>query len=377
MPADFRQTWAIIRLNFNRLFVKGYSKYSLLLVTGLTVLMLVVAHTEAPSDQADRKIVIKGNTSETMSLLFYEKSTMDSKTLSKLQPVFDLYQISPIARDDYVSSGYGTFLLTFQSPTRYTIGTLQNTAIEKIYDCVTSRYNYCQFLDGELTTVAQIKFVIDSALSGQAASPSSIDFKSARYSPALPYAKYANAFQNNLYMVFFIILGVVITSGLIEDRTKGIKFGLFMTGVKRSSYYIGFFFLPVALIVIYSAITMYANLISIQSSDATGPVFFLLLFSAIGIMSAFLLISQITKTTRSANTLIFLYMLPAFASCSGVYGDIASKIPYALHWLFCINPAYAFGLYGLIITKSPIGAGFSSMRVPYYLPSGNYPSQNY
>lgn len=375
MTSDVGQTWPIIRLNFNRLFLKGYSKYSLFLITALTVLIFAMNQGQISKGSQDTSTpastVITGN--ETISL-YYDNASMDPTTRSKLQSVLERFQATPVPKEDFMNrSKSDSYLLTFQSPTAYTIGFLSYTDIEKVYECVNPRSYSCEISFSSLNDMARIKFNIDSALSGQAIEPSLIDFYNAKHVPALAYIK---SVPNGLYPIFFIVLGIVICSALIEDRTKGIKFGLFMTGVKRSSYYIGFFFMPLVFIAIYSIITLYITLTYIQSSNALGPVVLLLFFSAIGQLSGFWLISQLSKTTRSANTFIFLFMLPAIASCSGGYKSLADKIPYLLHLVLCFNPAYAFGLYGMIISMSPVGAGFSSMKVPYFLPSGNYPSRS-
>ena len=113
----------------------------------------------------------------------------------------------------------------------------------------------------------------------------------------------------NFYVdIFFLALGIATLSALIEENTKGLKFGLFMTGVRRSSYYLGTLFIPFFLATVYSLLVIIMSIDLWSNPASTGPLIVLVFTTSYAYIFFFLTLSQVVSTTRLAQLAITIFV---------------------------------------------------------------------
>ncbi|KAJ3308746.1 hypothetical protein HDV04_000842, partial [Boothiomyces sp. JEL0838] len=366
MISFYTQTAAIIRLNFTRQLVKGKTKYVLVLlfIYGSLNYILFKTLTAVISIPEFNKIY-----DTTPIPLYLDTSTLDASAMSKLQPAIDKYNIATTNRTDYIKSTKPDSLLLsfskFDSANEqydYTLTYADSGSFSSLWICISTQY--CNF-QPDIHSVVFTKYLLDSYLGQdtgagfQVKEAIDINIKSLFTSSADLFSDF-----------FFFAVSSIMVTNMIEERTKGLKFGLFMTGIRRSSYYIGTFFFPILISTIYAGWNLFMFLDIWKTPSAAGPLFFLIFNSCYSYIAFTWICAQRAPNIRSAILLYTIYILVGVVSAQ-LRPQMVQNIPAWGIILLCINPRIALSAYSYISGFSPTGRGFTSTSVPFTAPSVN------
>ncbi|KAJ3272841.1 ATP-binding cassette sub- A member 12 [Terramyces sp. JEL0728] len=366
MISFYTQTAAIIRLNFTRQLAKGKTKYAIVfffIYGSLSYILL-----KALSGTLDSIPEIKDTVDINPLPLYLDTSNLDTTAMAKLQPAINQYNIVTTTRPAYIQSSKNNSLLLsfskFDSANQHYDYTLyaNNDGLSNLWTCISSQF--CNF-SPDIHAVVETKFLIDSYLGQdkgagfQVKEAIDIDLKAM-------LASSTDFFSD----VFFFALSSIMVTNMIEERTKGLKFGLFMTGIRRSSYYIGTFFFPILLSTIYAGWNLFMFLDYWKTPSAAGPLFFLLFSSCYAYVGFTWICAQRAPNIRSAILLYTVYILVGVFS-SVFKSQLVQNIPDWGIILLCINPRVALAVYTYVSGFSPSGRGFTNTSVPFTAPSVN------
>lgn len=294
---------------------------------------------------------------QTYGHFYVNVSALNKSDQDKLAPLMEKINANPFNETVKIANlSYGTFIIEFETPRKYTIKQISSNTVSHLYYCISSTVS-CSSID-DYQTVSVLKMNIDAALT--LTDISSVTLNAARYS--------SNNFKLNLnsfISIFFIVLGSPIVSALLEDKAKGIKFGLFMTGLRRSAYYLGSFLIPVILALAYSGAIVYCSLKRADDTwaEARTPLTILLYCSSFSYLGVFWLISQLVSNERNANVFVLLYSIVGFIGVTDLVKETLIILPPFLNIFFCFNPLYAYSAYIVIANMSPYGPGLSNQSV--------------
>ncbi|KAJ3258407.1 hypothetical protein HK103_003695 [Boothiomyces macroporosus] len=349
------QTLAIIRLNFARQFLKSKLRIVILVLFLYSLLPFIVVKSLSAS--------ISRPDTHTVSPVVPLPMALDSTSLGL--SFAHTYNLSIVDRSTFVSAPTASVLVNFtQFDTLtqtydYTLTAVTNTDFNLIYLCISS--SNCGF-SPDINRLADVKYSIDQALLHLGTLKM---FQTANFS-------FKNIFSSlNMYSdYFFFGICTMVISALFEDKKKGLKFGLFTTGIRRSTYYIGLFFTPVFISIIFSIVSLYMFLNLGGDSTAKGPLILLIFSSSFGYIAFAWICAQLVPTARGATLVVALYLVAGVLS-QAFTKDLVDSLPYGVLILCCVNPRVALSLYQYIAGFSPSGKGFSSISVPYTAPSVN------
>ncbi|KAJ3272842.1 hypothetical protein HDV01_005165 [Terramyces sp. JEL0728] len=354
MISGFTQTAAIIRLNFTRQIVKGKIKYALLFLLALSLLPFIVIKSLSISHQVSSTPSHKVFPMD----ISLDPTNLDSATISKLTANS---QIQQTTRADFISKKEPTLLLTFNSfdaanqKYDYTLTTSQTSdSLSSLWLCITP--NSCMF-SPSMKEIAETKNIIDRLLRGD-------------NSPELVMLEISFTGNQGLVGVdffkdfFFFALSPMIIYALFEEKSKGLKFGLFMTGVKRSSYYIGLFFIPMLIATLFSALTLYMFVDIWDVPSATGPLAILVFCSSYGYVGFAWICAQLAPNVRAANLISTVYIGLGFVS----FMESSKILQYIPSWatlLLCVIPRFGLSTYFAVSQITGNDKGFSSTSIPF------------
>ncbi|KAJ3254776.1 hypothetical protein HK103_006851 [Boothiomyces macroporosus] len=225
MISFYTQTAAIIRLNFTRQLVKGKTKYVLVLLFIYGSLSYILLKTLT----AVFSVTEFNNIYDTTPIpLYLDTSTLDASAMSKLQPAIDKYNIATTNRTDYIKSTKPDSLLLsfskFDSANEqydYTFTYAGSGSFSSLWICISTQN--CGF-QPDMHSVVFTKYLLDSYLGQdtgagfQVKEAIDINFKNLLTSSADLFSDF-----------FFFAVSSIMVTNMIEERTKGLKFGLFMT----------------------------------------------------------------------------------------------------------------------------------------------------
>ncbi|KAJ3322745.1 hypothetical protein HDV06_002796 [Boothiomyces sp. JEL0866] len=288
---------------------------------------------------------------------------IDSNSLG--QTIAQMYNLPIVDRHDFVAAPTASVLVNFtefdtvNQKYEYTLTTVTNSAFSQIYLCISS--STCQFAPN-INQLADVKYTIDHAL---------LQLGTLKMYQTTNFSL-KNIFSSlNMYSdYFFFGICTMIITALFEDKQKGLKFGLFTTGIRRSTYYIGLFFTPVFISIIFSVVSLYMFLDLGGDKDAKGPLVLLIFSSSFGYIAFAWICAQLVPTPRGATLVVTLYLVAGVLSQSFTK-DLIDSLPYGVLILCCANPRVALSIYQYVAGFSPSGKGFSSIPVPYTAPSVN------
>ena len=173
---------------------------------------------------------------------------------------------------------------------------------------------------------------------------------------------------NVFFDFFFLVLGISICNNMIEEKSKGLKFGLFMSGIRRSSYYTGTLFIPMVLATVYGITVCILTAIMWESPKALGPFVVICFVTCYCYIAILWVIAQIATIPRTANLLLTLFIFGSYLT-SLVPAEMVSKLPASVIQLLCVTPRTGLSVYQYLASFSD--AGFSDGSLPYYSPSPN------
>ncbi|KAJ3367902.1 hypothetical protein HDU91_001003 [Kappamyces sp. JEL0680] len=370
------QTIAIIRLNAMRMWKSGW-KWFLLFMLAFT--FLPYALTKAFALPGSKSTPVTYPVSPAPVLL--DLSVLDAAQQSAFSQRVTLPGLKQSSRD-YFTTNYGavnTTSMTYQkgiliTPTvfdttnsryAYTITTIDqvyDVSFSSLWQCISASKS-CSFNPIDLDYVAYVKFLIDSALTPPSASQSLSILK-----VSVPFTvtkKSVKLFQD----LFFYALGIMVTTLLIEEKTKGLKFGLLMTGVRRSAYYIGVLFVPFLIATLWALVVLLMMVDLWESPSATGPLVLFVFCGAYGYLGYSLLLSQIVSDARYAQLGTTLFVIGGYVA-DQFGSDMVAKLPSSLILILCINPRIALTIY-TYTSQITTSNGFSSVNIPFSAPSTN------
>jgi hypothetical protein len=154
---------------------------------------------------------------------------------------------------------------------------------------------------------------------------------------------------------------------LIEDSKKGLKFGLIMTGIRKSAYYIGTLFVPMFIGLGYSLIVILLSM-DLWKSDV-GPLAVLTITTSVTYVLFFWAISLLVSTPRLAHLFVTIFVGGGYVT-NYVQASVLESLPTWAVLLTCINPRMGLSIYQYIATLSP-KTGFQDEPSVYATPSIN------
>jgi hypothetical protein len=167
---------------------------------------------------------------------------------------------------------------------------------------------------------------------------------------------------------FFLVLGISICNNMIEEKSKGLKFGLFMSGIRRSSYYAGTLFIPMVLATFYGFTVCILTAIMWKSPKALGPFVVICFVTCYCYVAVLWVIAQIATVPRTANLLLTLFFFGSFITSVST-ADMVSNLPASVIQLLCVTPRTGLSVYQYLASFSD--AGFSDVSLPYSSPTPN------
>ncbi|RKP18982.1 hypothetical protein ROZALSC1DRAFT_29376, partial [Rozella allomycis CSF55] len=167
--------------------------------------------------------------------------------------------------------------------------------------------------------------------------------------------------------LFFIAVWEFYDRLIKEDLEKGLKFGLLMSGMKKSSYFAGVLFIPVTVTLIYSLIAI-GTTYSFIKSDVTSVVTCSLAL-VVEYAGLFMMISQVLRFIKRRSLIftlmIFIAIFPQVLPIM-VYKRMSSLVVY----LLCSIPGFSLIYFYKIMEITPFAdPSLTLVRVPNYLPS--------
>ncbi|KAJ3346783.1 hypothetical protein HDU91_006958, partial [Kappamyces sp. JEL0680] len=284
------------------------------------------------------------NFNSSVAANFTSQSLPTFVSFDKYDAAKKVYSYS-ITEDNYYGSGSDTLSLT------------------KLWACVSGRScSFTDVLQPDFAFSAYVKYRIDAALTGK--TPEAF-FQSKLYHDSEVFNRKSLVFYND---IFFLALGLTVTKMLLEEKTKGLKFSLFMTGVRRSAYYIGTFTIPVVFSLIVSAFSVFMYVDVWRTREIVAPMIIFTLLSSFGYLAFFFVISQLVTNIRTAALVVTLFTVAGnVSSVSGIPEKLLVLPPWAIS-LFCIIPKVGFSIYLYLAAEFNVNT-FSSVSIPYYAPS--------
>jgi hypothetical protein len=346
------QTWILLKLNFNRFILKSRLKWVLvaLFVLNIGLFALLKPALSRLSSPPNEPFEIKKS-----PVLFIDDAAVPGlDSMTRFSPEFVVVRVS---KQDYLNEikANGTkrisFLIEMKGEREYSVhypldGSISPT---RLYECLGAN---CMLFSLPQIAVTLARF--NALLKGETQPP--FVLFSVRTGSG---TSFVSLFQDFIYL----ILAYMVTNGLLEDRMKGIKFGLFMTGVRRSSYYIGVLSIPFAISFVYCLMNwIFLDQLS-RASGSLGVTAVFHLLTAIAYPVWFWFSSQVSKNAKIANVLNILYVVLGLL---GPVNEIREFLVYQASWLsvlVCVNPRYAFNLYQSLVAISPLGPGFSNTEI--------------
>ncbi|KAJ3273806.1 hypothetical protein HDV01_003933 [Terramyces sp. JEL0728] len=351
------QTLAIIRLNVARQLIKSKLRIVVIILFLYSMLPFIVVKSISAS--------ISAPDTHSVTPVIPLRVKVDSQSLGL--NIAQLYNLSVVDRAGFVNTVDSWSVLLnfteFDAPNQkyeYTLTTVTNSPFNQIYLCISA--SNCTF-SPNINSLADVKYMIDKALSGA----STLEmYQTTNFSLKDIFSSI------NMYSdYFFFGVCTMIIMALFEDKQKGLKFGLFTTGIRRTSYYIGLFFTPLVITIIFSIVSLYMFLDLGGDSSAKGPLIFLIFSSSFAYIAFSWICAQLVPTGRGATLVVTLYLVAGVLS-QALTKDLIDSLPYGVLILCCvINPRVALSIYQYVAGFSPAGKGFSSIPVPYTAPSVN------
>jgi uncharacterized membrane protein len=346
------QTWILLQLNFNRFILNSRLKWLLVVIFALNIALfaLLKSAMSRPRFPPSEAFEIK----KSPVLFIDDTATPTLDAVTKFSPEFTVVRIS---KQDYLNElkVNGTrrirFLIEMIGEREYSIHhPMDSMSPMKLYECLGVTCSLFSF-----PTIAVTLTRFDALLKNETQPPFVLLQQSNR-----EFVTFVDLFLDPIYL----ILAYMMTKALLEDRNKGIKFGLFMTGVRRSSYYIGVLSIPFGISFAY-CLMLWIFMDQVNSiSDAFPVAGIFSLLTAIAYPVWFWFVSQISKNLKIATVFNVLFVvLGLLGPVNEVREFFVFQAPNWLTGLVCINPRFAFTLYKYLVSISPFGAGFSNREI--------------
>ncbi|KAJ3308745.1 hypothetical protein HDV04_000841 [Boothiomyces sp. JEL0838] len=363
MISGLTQTAAIIRLNFTRQIVRGKIKYAMVFLLAYSLLPYIIIKTAFRNYHPD---AISGVAPVPPLQLFVDPVNLDSDALAKLtaNP-----QVQQMKRQDFLALEQPMSLLlsfkTFDSQNQKYDYTLTSSSsggsLSSLWLCITP--NGCNF-EPNMKYIAATKNIIDKTLRGGNGDLTMLQALSTSGTPFVAI----DAFED----LFFLALSPMIIYALFEEKTKGLKFGLFMTGVRRSSYYIGLFFIPMLIATLFGGLTLFMFIQIWSVPSAVGPLAVLVFCACYGYVGFAWICAQLAPNIRAATLISTVYVATGVISkVTPINNKLLQYIPSWGAILLCVNPRFGLSTYFAISQINGNDKGFSSMAIPYSAPSIN------
>lgn len=372
MISTSTQTFAIIKLNWCRLN-KGKAKWGLLFFLLLTLLPYIIIKSVVRPKSFDSGTfnypLYTGATQVYLDSADLPAGTLRTINATLVRRGFKVLQstktnfIENVNRSSSIFASFQT-VNTVSNQFSYTLSSQDKRAIynlRELWFCATEAR--CGFSPVDMSLVALLQFLIDSSLTN---STKTLEINKALKMPSsikFPIDTFSD--------LFFLPLGLMLTSLLIEEKTKGLKFALFMTGVRRNAYYIGTLAIPFAIAIFYAVLDTFIQQDLWASSSAIPPLLILTLSSCLGYVAAFWVISQLISDYRSAVLLVTLYVIFGYLTGAAITAkQVVIYIPsWAIVLLTLMIPKMGLNVYTLL-SFSTTQNGFSSANIPSIAPSG-------
>jgi hypothetical protein len=353
------QAWILVKLNFNRLILKSKVKWVLLVLLVVEIVIFVVINNAlsriptVPFGGLEFEVRL----SNTFN---YDSSAVPNLNVQQLFSS-QFRNFTQIKKQDFLEAARKAsfarepLFVEFLSEKEYSLNIISSSGSEEaIYGCLGKN---CRLSYSDQMVLLMAK--VDAALSRATAPPLTIMKSFQPFSGGITS-------RDNLLDFFYLVISTLLVKGLIEDRTKGIKFGLFMTGVKRSSYYIGILTIP--LVLSLGTCSMYFIMTTILSKNpALVPIAAVFYFiTALSYPAFFWFSAQISSNIKTASLLNLLFIafgiIPTLGS-SQVDEFLTFQFPKVLTIIACINPRFGFGMYRYLSAMDPFGVGFSNKEL--------------
>jgi hypothetical protein len=353
------QTWILVKLHSNRFILKSRLKWLLVAIFVLNIALFVLSKLGMSRFRASPSPPVQVTK---VPVLFLDDSAVPSlNATTRFGPEFSVVRLSKQEYLTQIKAMNRTipFFIEMHGMRAYSVhSALVQMSFTKIFECLGVN---CLLFHLPQMAVTLARF--DALLKGETHPPLVLlDEKT------ITGTFFADFFLDPMYFV----LASMVTSGLLEDRIKGIQFGLFMTGVRRSSYYIGILSIPFGISLAY-CLMHWVFLDQLSPSPTAFPVtgmFFLLTATAFPVW--FWFVSQVSKNTKVATVLNLLFIiLGLVATVPDIQDFFFYQAPTWLSVLLCVNPRFAFKMYQRMITVSPLGPGFSNTPIFVGFLSGN------
>jgi hypothetical protein len=226
------QVWTLVKLNFNRLILKSKAKWVLLMLVGFEIALFVLVNnviSNTPNSFAGVEYEV-----ESPSQLFFDDSAAANVNVPSLFASY-FSNVTQVKKRDFLeaaktnSGAAYPILVEFLSDREYNFIIVSDSiSRNSIYGCLGKSCGF-QYVDQTVVMMSKV----DAALSNATTPPLKIINRQTTSTGI--------AARDNFLDFFYFIIASLLVKGLIEDRKKGIKFGLFMTGVKRSWYFVNSF----------------------------------------------------------------------------------------------------------------------------------------
>ncbi|KAJ2996013.1 hypothetical protein HDV02_000242 [Globomyces sp. JEL0801] len=361
----FNQTSAIFKLNLRR-YLRNPLKYGLIIILIFVFIPFIIKKTSSFGNY-ETISYSNGYPFYPYSKIYIEKANLNPTQQTELNEKFQSISsmVNYTFRSDYLNnSDYNGFLLSFSkldvstSTYSYNLTIIGQQSLTNLWLCVTPKVPcYLGFMDPSV--IAYYKLLIDSLLIGNATQQYTMI---SYYDVYFNVGKYFNYFND----WFFYVLGMMMVGMMIEERKKGIKFGLFQTGVWRSSYYVGTLSVPFLTGILFDILAIALTIDAWTVSSAIGPLIIFITLSSLGYLGFFWLLSFIFDNDKNAYVVGLIYV--AGGSIIDAMKQDVSRLPRAVIGLLCINPRTALSMY-VYASGFSSNNGFSNESIPITAPS--------
>ncbi|KAJ3308135.1 hypothetical protein HDV04_001729 [Boothiomyces sp. JEL0838] len=299
--------------------------------------------------------------------LYLNPANLDNASMAKLENAIEKYNIISIPKDQYTTSpkNGSSVMVTFtkfdseNKIYEYTLTAVEADSLAILWNCI--KPQSCSFLP-DINAVAMTKYILDKYLG---LDNQNLVIKQENYNLDSIFTSF-DVFND----LFFTILSAMLIRNLMEEKTKGLKFAMFMTGIRRSSYYIATFFYPVLIATGFGIWNILLYFILWNSTESLGPLSILVMNTCFSYIIFACICVQVASSERNAQLIYTLYFFVGYLS-SSFSQRLAEYVPTWGILLLCVNPRIALSMYVYSSKLSPVGKGFSSLSVPFNSPSVN------